>query len=600
MLLSSIITNTIAGATGPQGPVGPTGATGASGFANGTPRITSIVYPGDDTAANTGGNQTITINGSSFQNGASVIVNSQLASVVNVVSNSVITFTSPALPTGSYLLYVVNPDGGSGIAVPGIQYSGVPLWTTAAGSIGSVYERITLSNTLIATSDSNIVYTLVSGSLPPGSNLNSNGVITGASQTTNNSTTYTFTVRAKDAENQETDRQFSLTILPDSVTWISPEANATIITANVGETVLTQLLANNLSGSPIVYTSNNLPSGLSISGANITGTMTSGGFRNFTVTANATTTLRTASRSFYSLGIGNTAPGQQEFTTPGTYTWVCPANVFSVSVVAVGGGAGGTVGYNYNGLPCGGGGGGGLAWANEISVVPGNSYTVVVGAGGPGYNFTFSPPAVNGGPSYFVANTITNAMVRAGGGIQAFDAVAGVGGGYTINVASSSSGGGFGGAGGTPSNFQGTGGGGAAGYTANGGSGGAPFAAGANGAGGGGGGGGSTNVTYNAGGGGGGVGIYGIGANGTGGGTSSIGFGGGGGSGGTNGTDAANGKTGGTGGLFGGGGGGAAGGQPGGGEASRPGGNGAVRIIWAGNRSNDVVRLFPGTNTANL
>ena len=32
-------------------------------------------------------------------------------------------------------------------------------------------------------------------------------------------------------------------------------------------------------------------------------------------------------------------PGQQEYTTPGTYTWVAPAGVTKVSIVAIGGGA---------------------------------------------------------------------------------------------------------------------------------------------------------------------------------------------------------------------------------------------------------------------
>jgi hypothetical protein len=34
-------------------------------------------------------------------------------------------------------------------------------------------------------------------------------------------------------------------------------------------------------------------------------------------------------------------PGQQEYTTAGTYSWVCPAGVTSISVVCVGGGAAG-------------------------------------------------------------------------------------------------------------------------------------------------------------------------------------------------------------------------------------------------------------------
>ncbi len=49
------------------------------------------------------------------------------------------------------------------------------------------------------------------------------------------------------------------------------------------------------------------------------------------------------------------AQGQQEFTTPGTYTFIVPANVESLSMVAVGGGGGGAQAVDDGG---GGGGGG--------------------------------------------------------------------------------------------------------------------------------------------------------------------------------------------------------------------------------------------------
>ncbi len=37
-------------------------------------------------------------------------------------------------------------------------------------------------------------------------------------------------------------------------------------------------------------------------------------------------------------------PGQQAYTTAGTYSWVAPSGVTSVSVVAVGGGGSGAAG----------------------------------------------------------------------------------------------------------------------------------------------------------------------------------------------------------------------------------------------------------------
>ena len=113
-------------------------------------------------------------------------------------------------------------------------------------------------------------------------------------------------------------------------------------------------------------------------------------------------------------GFGFTAsvsapPGQQAYTTAGTYTWIAPAGVTSVSVVAVGGGGG--YGFNI------GGGGGGLGYKNNYPVSPGGSYTVVVGAKGTSVS--------SGGNSYFDSVSV----VKGGGGVRGPDG--GSGGTYT-------------------------------------------------------------------------------------------------------------------------------------------------------------------------
>ena len=64
--------------------------------------------------------------------------------------------------------------------------------------------------------------------------------------------------------------------------------------------------------------------------------------------------------------------GQVAYTSPGTYTFVAPSFVPSVSVVCVGGGGGG-LGTSSGGN---GGGGGGLGYLNNYPVVTGSSYTV--------------------------------------------------------------------------------------------------------------------------------------------------------------------------------------------------------------------------------
>ena len=74
---------------------------------------------------------------------------------------------------------------------------------------------------------------------------------------------------------------------------------------------------------------------------------------------------------------------QQEFPTPGTYSFTVPTGVTSICAVAIGGGGGGASDVNDGG----GGGGGGLQYRNNVAVTPGETLTVVVGAGGaPGVN----------------------------------------------------------------------------------------------------------------------------------------------------------------------------------------------------------------------
>ena len=282
---------------------------------------------------------------------------------------------------------------------------------------------------------------------------------------------------------------------------------------------------------------------------------------------------------------------QVEYTSAGTFTWTAPAGVTSVSVVAVGGGGGGASGYdsgaggNLANFDAPGGGGGGLGWKNNIPVVPGQSYTVQVGAGG-GDGTTGG----DGGDSWFI-NSITVAGLGGAGGN--YTETSTPGGSYVGD------GGGVGGEAGNWIGNQnayavGSGGGGAGGYAGNGGAGhdGANVHSEPTG----GGGGGGYSATNRFGGGGGGVGIYGLGANGTRGigvDASNNGQPGGGGSGGANGNTGPTSGTTSRGGAYGGG----AGGvrsyswrNIGEGE----GGSGAVRIIWPGDQ-----RQFPSTRTAN-
>lgn len=275
--------------------------------------------------------------------------------------------------------------------------------------------------------------------------------------------------------------------------------------------------------------------------------------------------------------------GQVEFTTPGTYYWTVPDEVFSVCAVAVGGGGGAS---SFWGLGGAGGGGGALAYINNFIVEPGQVLTVSVGDGGLSNNS--NDLAGNGGDSYIAdpGNTVVLKAVGGGGASGAAGVSVGGSGADCIGQAKFS-----GGAGGkrrltTVNNkYSLGGGGGAGGYSGVGGVGGGtgftntgtPLGSGNNGLGGAGGGGGEGGSTNDSAGFGGGVGLKGQGSNGAGG-TAytyvSSGVDGGAGSGG-------NGR------LYGGG----AGAQE---YGSSNGSNGAVRIIWGPGRA------FPSTSTGDV
>jgi hypothetical protein len=184
--------------------------------AGGGPRVSSLIYPGDDTAANTVGGQTVYVTGSGFAANANVYINGNAVPSISFISASNLAITTPALSAATYPVYVINPEtGATAIHIPGLRVSGDPTWVTAAGSLAaSQDEGSAWSYTVSANSDSAVTYALAGGSsLPTGISLAANGLISGTlSSPPGTETTYNFTVVATDAENQNASRAFSVTV----------------------------------------------------------------------------------------------------------------------------------------------------------------------------------------------------------------------------------------------------------------------------------------------------------------------------------------------------------------------------------------------------
>jgi plastocyanin len=655
------------------------------------PTITNTSYASGADATDPSGGELVTITGTNFEIGSTLLLDSTSVSY-SVVSDTQITFTAPTKTAGDYDLVLVSPQGAQATSLNAISYNGVPTWTTTAGSLGSFNEGDSVSISLVASEPDAgaITYTIVSGSLPSGLSLSGN-IISGTAPSELSDTSYPFTIRATDNENQFTDRSFTITTIASATYAVEP-SGATAYTADVtssgssaytfsnatdrdgavsgsndsinilaGDTIT---ITNNAGGSHPIYFktvqgtgTGNLVTGATgqgaANGADISWTPTVPGTYyyqcsnhgsmngtivvqatdavegsaftfdvattnvpdsttlywtienvttadadfsstsgSFTVTSNSSSftvtpidessvdtgelfyvRVRTASTSGTVVAesaqvqvIDPVGAGEHVYTTAGTHQWTCPAGVTSVSVVCVGTG-GMPSGYQASGA------GGGLGYKNTISVTPGQSYTVVVGARGTYGSF----PGNSGGDSYFINNT----TVKGGGGEGGSSSdwrVPSTGGDYVGD------GGGEGG--GSPAQtswFSYSGNGGAGGYSGNGGDGGLPTnsqtastqGTAGNGGGGGGGSGGRPVTGGGWGGGnGGGVGIYGQGANGAAGPSAPTG------SSSSSGVDGSPGS-GGSSQQYGG---------AGGGSSSTV-GLGAVRIIWGGGRS------FPLTNT---
>ena len=170
----------------------------------------------------------ITIAGTNF---VSVpIVEAINSSTGAITRASAVTFTSATsinatftLASASYFIRVENNDGNAVRSSSAIlSASASPTFSTAAGSIGTVSAGSTVSLDIDATSDSTVAFSettsiLTSNANTPATTMNltlnsSTGAITGTAPSPTGDTTYTFTIRATDAESQTSDREFSITV----------------------------------------------------------------------------------------------------------------------------------------------------------------------------------------------------------------------------------------------------------------------------------------------------------------------------------------------------------------------------------------------------
>ena len=189
----------------------------------------SSVSPTNALTGDGTGNYTFVISGTSYENVSAVkfIGNDGTEyTASSTTENSATQLTAvvakSTLPIANepYDIKVTNNNGLTVTNADAFNIDAQPVYSTAAGSLGTITNanRSGVSFTVVAAdpeSGGDVVYTLESGSLPAGlslSSTSSGGVISGNATAVGSNTTSSFTIRAKDAASNVTDRAFSITI----------------------------------------------------------------------------------------------------------------------------------------------------------------------------------------------------------------------------------------------------------------------------------------------------------------------------------------------------------------------------------------------------
>lgn len=292
-----------------------------------SPKITTVNVANsaytvlDDTAVNTGGGY-IVVTGSDFQSGAVVLVDTTQATSTTFVNSTTLRAQLPSKSAGTYNLYVANPDGGVGIKLNGVNYSASPIWITTS-PLPNVQTNTAFTGSFSATGATAYANTTA---LPAGMTLvGANGYYYGTISV-GSDTTYSFTINATDAENQDSPATFNLSSIAKV---LDTYFNSTTL-------LLTGNGTNNANNNVFQDSSNNA---LAITR---NGNTTQGSFSPFSPTGwsnyfgNSENYLNIASNSAFAYGTGN-------------FTWECWIYLTSITGYVLDHGSnGGTISFNGN------------------------------------------------------------------------------------------------------------------------------------------------------------------------------------------------------------------------------------------------------------
>jgi hypothetical protein len=414
---------------------------------------------------------TITLTGTGFKTGCTVKFISNggteyTATTTTFVSSVSVTATTPqdfTVADEPFDVKIINASGLAGTLENALDCGGSPTFTTASGTLGTIYDssRSSYSLSTAAATDpdtsATISYAVTSGALPTGMSLNtSTAAITGTPNAVGSDTTSSFTVTATDNAGNTASRAFSIVIKAPVVTSFTSTGSSTFSVPTGVSSIQVLVIAGG--GGGAFSTSSWWGGGGGGAGGYIEMSsfpVTPGGSVSYTVGGGGAGGTAATNGTGQGAGQGSGANGSN--------------SVFgSLTAIGGGGGSGDNAGPPAGvgiGWPGGSGGGGSGPTGSSPSRVggtatqtsqPGNSGTygygnnggdggANTGGGGGGAGGAGTPGPAGGGPGFGAggngrASSITGSSVTRGGG--------GGGGWYNANVPGPGGPGG-GGAGGT-------------------------------------------------------------------------------------------------------------------------------------------------------
>jgi hypothetical protein len=318
------------------------------------PTITSVDVTNVET--DLGGTQTFVINGSLFNGSATVKFRDNGGTLITpdtttINSASLITVTKTRSSFSNanepYDIIVNNPSGLSTTLENAINVDNSPVFDIASGTLGTLpsYDREGSNLTTITATDPDgdtVTFSYVSGTLPTGLLLNSNGTFSGTANAETTNTTYTFIVRAT-ANNKTVDRQYTITVnAPQIYALTSGSGTWTRPSGLTSSSTIKLLLVGGGGGAGGSQTGD--PSG-------------GGGGGGLIYITNFVT-----AQSSYTYSIGNGGQGGQggaDYGSNGGTTSFASSGSGTLNANGGGGGGGTTYGQSVNGNSGGSGGGSG-------------------------------------------------------------------------------------------------------------------------------------------------------------------------------------------------------------------------------------------------